>query len=132
MRRSSNILVVNLSLSNLLMIVNSIPSFFFMRDGMWSHGYFACTLSQFMAFFTIILSVTTIMGISLERYRVSTIFSSTHDTNMYLYCQVIVTPLAQKLKGWRMFKFLLSIWIVSILIPLPPTIMSRLLEVRRF
>ena len=112
MRRSSNVLLVNLSLSNLLMILNSIPSFLFMRDGVWEYGVYACTSSQFMAFFTISLSVATIMGVSLERYR------------------VIVTPLAPKLKGWKMTKFLLLIWTLSSLVSLPPAAMSELLQIR--
>ena len=112
MRRSSNVLLVNLSLSNLLMILNSIPSFLFMRDGVWEYGVYACTSSQFMAFFTISLSVATIMGVSLERYR------------------VIVTPLAPKLKGWKMTQFLLLIWTLSSLVSLPPAAMSELLQIR--
>ena len=114
MRRLANTFLVNLALANLIMVIfNCIPSFLFMRNGNWGFGATACTLSQFSAYFTISLSVFTMVGLNLERYK------------------VIVTPLAPKISYMTKAKYIGIIWLGCCMISILPGYMSAYIQVSR-
>ena len=114
MRRLANTFVVNLAIANLIMVtLNCIPSFMFMRDSVWSFGATACALSQFSAYFTISLSVFTMLGLTIERFK------------------VIVTPFAPKTTCITMTKCIGMIWLGSGAVSLPPAYMSGHIQVSK-
>ena len=129
MRCPTNSFLVNLAVADMGMaILNCFPSFLYMRDREWVLGPVLCTVSQFTSYLTIrckhvvgsmlwvqcrpvcSLSVFTLLGLTLERYR------------------VIVNPLAPRTTRTAHLRTLLFIWLVSVIISLPPGLASRHLE----
>ena len=125
MRSRTNIFLVNLSIADLGMaIFNCVPSFIFMRDRLvtffllfstnncreWVFGSFLCSFCQFTSYLTISLSVFTLLGITMERYK------------------AIMKPLAPRSSQMTFLSCLVIIWGVSAFISLPPAIFSKLIK----
>jgi hypothetical protein len=78
----------------------------------WVFGSFFCSFCQFSSYLTISLSVFTLLGITMERYK------------------GIMTPLAPRNSHMTLLKSLAIIWAASSFISLPPAIFSRHVQIQ--
>jgi len=107
MQSPTNSFLVNISIADIGMaVLNCLPSFIFMRDNVWILGSFFCSVSHFSSYLTISVSVFTLLALTKERYK------------------VIMTPLTPRTKKTKMFRIIILIWIISVLISLPPALFA--------
>ncbi|KAL3875927.1 hypothetical protein ACJMK2_033831 [Sinanodonta woodiana] len=109
MRTVMNFFIVSLAMSDLLMAVLCIP-FTFVANlviNSWPFGAFLCPVVTFLQVVTVFMSSFTLVAISLDRYF------------------AIVYPLRPKMTKQQACMVITLIWMLSVLIPLPTAITSR-------
>ena len=109
MRTVMNFFIVSLALSDILMAVICIP-FTFIANliiNSWPFGNALCPIVTFLQVVTVFMSSFTLVAISIDRYA------------------AIVHPLRPKMTKRQALIVISGIWILSVLIPLPTAIKSR-------
>ena len=109
MRTVMNFFIVSLALSDILMAVLCIP-FTFIANliiNAWPFGNALCPIVTFLQVVTVFMSSFTLVAISIDRYA------------------AIVHPLRPKMTKRQALIVISGIWVLSVLIPLPTAIKSR-------
>ena len=112
MRTVTNYFIVNLAFSDILMAVMCIP-FTFVANlliGYWPFGAFMCPLVMYLQVVSVFLSAFTLVAISLDRFV------------------AILLPLRPKLTTRQAIPLIVLIWLLSLLVPLPVAIVSRVVS----
>ena len=109
MRTVMNFFIVSLALSDILMAVICIP-FTFIANlviNSWPFGNALCPIVSFLQVVTVFMSSFTLVAISIDRYA------------------AIVHPLRPKMTKHQACIVIAIIWVLSVLIPLPTAITSK-------
>ncbi|RWS09663.1 tachykinin-like peptides receptor 86C [Dinothrombium tinctorium] len=107
MRTKINLFLLNLSFADLIMVTfNAMFNFVYMLNSHWPFGDVYCTFSNFIANFSIGLSVFTITATSVDRYI------------------VVVYPLKARTSKKTSAIVILVIWLLSALLAIPTLIFS--------
>lgn len=110
LRTVTNYFIVNLAISDILMAVICIPFTFIanLLIGYWPFGAAMCPLVHYLQVVTVLLSAFTLVAISLDRFV------------------AIICPLRQKLTARQACVVIIAIWVLSLLVPLPVAVLSRM------
>ncbi|ELT96089.1 hypothetical protein CAPTEDRAFT_195613 [Capitella teleta] len=112
MRTVTNYFIVNLACSDILMAVMCIPFTFIANLLMhyWPFGAIMCPIVSYLQAVVVFLSAFTLVAISLDRYR------------------AIMFPLKPRMTTNQVAMVIAVIWMLSLAVPLPIAIMSRIEE----
>ncbi|KAJ6640304.1 Tachykinin-like peptides receptor 86C [Pseudolycoriella hygida] len=107
MRTTTNYLLLNLSVADLLMsCLNCAFNFIYMLNSDWPFGTLYCSVNNFMGNATVTASVFTLVAISFDRYV------------------AIVRPLHRRNSRKKARMFVASIWVLSVTLSLPGLLYS--------
>ncbi|XP_023348096.1 tachykinin-like peptides receptor 86C, partial [Eurytemora carolleeae] len=114
MRTVPNFFLLNLAIADLgIAVLNTIPSFLFMRDGVWVFGRTYCKFNTFTSYLTVSASIFTLLALTVNRHK------------------AIVTPLKAKATCCQLTFSLIGIWLVSGVLSLPGLLLSDLHRISR-
>ncbi|KAF7995563.1 hypothetical protein HCN44_006670 [Aphidius gifuensis] len=102
MRTVTNYLLVNLSITDLMMtLLNCVFNFIFMLNSNWPFGVFYCTINNFVSHVTVASSTFTLVVIAFDRYM------------------AIMRPLQHHMSRRRTIVALILIWFTSSMLAMP-------------
>ncbi|XP_023347620.1 tachykinin-like peptides receptor 86C [Eurytemora carolleeae] len=107
-----NYFLANLALADLGMaMLNTMPSFIFMRDGVWQLGSMYCSVNMFTSVLTVNANIFTLVGLTVNRNR------------------AILTPLAPRASSLSLVIGISFIWLLSGVAAVPSAVFSKLVTV---
>ena len=112
MRTVTNYFIVNLACSDILVSVLCIPLTFVanLLVEYWPFGSLMCPVVSYVQVVTVFLNAFTLVAISLDRFR------------------VIICPLKPKLGTRQAMIIIAVIWVLSLTVPLPIALLSRVVK----
>uniref|UniRef100_UPI00398E5EBC prokineticin receptor 1-like n=1 Tax=Pristiophorus japonicus TaxID=55135 RepID=UPI00398E5EBC len=104
LRNITNLLIVNLAISDLIVAVVCCPfemDYYVVRELSWSFGHVLCSCVNYLRTVSLYVSTNALLAIAVDRYL------------------VIVHPLKPRMKFQTVYCVLAGVWVVSLLISVP-------------